>query len=235
MRTLASFVALAVLPFASGCASDSDPDDPTVDVGEEPPTEEPPIVEPIPPATPSESIASLLETGRTRGHLVADALMLSTEGMDYRIQLGRGANTFVALHDIELRQLDVATEGVRADFARDYAASRLEMVDDIQIGVDQLIEAYSITLYPTWAVDLLQGQGDEDLHALSGTSAEDIDRKFLELEVTVLARDQIVATALWSITGDSHPFGIHALTYAGAIDQHLTVAIDTLKTHYGSN
>jgi hypothetical protein len=234
MRILPSFVALAMFAFAPGCASDTDADDPTVDVGEDPPLDEPPAdPDPSDPERPPQTIENMIEQGRARGQIIAEALRVSTVGTDYRVQLGRGANTVVALHDAELQQIVFAVEGARTDGVRDFAASRIAMYDAAQAGLDQLIRDYSITLTPTWAVDLIEDEGATDLANLRASPPEQLDRDFLGLEIVILARDQVIATQLWSITGDTHPFGVFMRIVSNEIDRHLALAIDAYSRQYG--
>ncbi len=229
MRILTSFIAAALF-VVPGCTSDSDRDPVDDDVVGDPPAEEP-IPETEDTDTPTDSIEALVRQGQERGAFVADAIEDSTAGAHISIQLGRGAGVLLALHDVERQHLVLAAETVGSETAAQYADDRLIAFDAARSELDQLITSSEIIVYPSTAVDWINLHGATDMETLRASHPDAFERAFLELEVMILARDQVIADELWTLT-DSHPVGVNVQAASDRIDEHMQVAIDLLLAHY---
>lgn len=176
-------------------------------------------------------VADTVDEGFARGDALADVAAAELTGDEFEIVIGKTATILATLNDGEIDQSAFAAQVVVAPDVFDFANRLIIDHEDSNVALDSVVRFYAVPYLPSDTADALAAEFSANLGVLRGTPPEDVDFRFVELQVIQHAAALVVLDELALQVGPGEMGDFIAETSI-MIDAHLAEAEDLLATFF---
>jgi len=171
------------------------------------------------------------DEGFARGAALADHASDELSGDDLTIVIGKTASIMAALNDGELAQATFAVQVVAAGDVFEFANNLIIDHEDANAELDAVVRFYGIPYLPSSAADALAAELNSGVASLRSTPPEDVDFRFIELQVINHAEAQVLLDEL-SLQVGPGAMADHIANTSAMIDLHFQESSALLDTFY---
>lgn len=176
-------------------------------------------------------VGDTIDEGRATGTTIAAQAFGELSADDYQTMIGKTGELLATLHDGEIQQASFAIQVVQDDDVFDYANNMIIEHEDGLALLDDTMRFYGAPYIPSQAQAQLMADAQAALADLRATPPQDIDFRYMEVQVRMHASAQVILDQLSQLVGPG-AMNDYIINARGMVDEHFDRATSILETYY---